>query len=201
MSARKNTLAVPSSKFIVILQGVSNSGKSKILDAINKLVNDYFIALPEISLEKSNYYTCIGKNILKKKLMKKDGGTAKDYKIVYGLNYKEINFNIGIATGGDTAKIINDAMDLFEKGDDNLSENDCFWKENGCDLILIASKSKGESYDALDLRKSGYKCYTLCSFKIDDDHIPKDFVDNYAKQIFEIIFEWIDIIPKPFKKQ
>jgi hypothetical protein len=110
--------------------------------------NNYLIYRCEINSKKRVFMTKIihvrgssnsGKSTSIRLFLEKMGiylpTDPKDFKIVFPHNNNGEEIKIGVASGGDNEKIV--------------KENFKFFAGHDCDIIVCASKSRGESYDAV----------------------------------------------------
>jgi signal recognition particle GTPase len=162
---------VPSQKYVVALQGMSNSGKSKTLKALSSIIK--------------NTNEC------------KNNGDTTTVSEKYGVDFRQIikwtyngnNFNLGLATGGDDPEIIESCMEFFK-------ENNCdiifiptragrgHNKGNTVDTIYNYAHPYGLYSDTPP--KKEYILIPFCS-----GHLDIEFYEEKYEDMAQLIFDMI----------
>jgi hypothetical protein len=206
-------LNIPSQKYIIILTGDNDSGKSTSLDSLNDKIDEYFNEHRSYEQKRSFYFSCAKKHTsTKNKKQRKEKyyndiyTTRKycDYMIVHGVKTDTESFFVGVCTGGDDERTIRDALDFFETGKfSSTSKEDCFWGERGCDLFFLPVRSdKGNALFNFNTKKhkTDKCCYELITLYAKKETDKDKFKVQDEKMSEALYHEFKDKLPIWLKK-
>lgn len=149
-------------KILIVLEGVSNSGKTTTLNKLIKL------------LENKNKIRLIDKEKKDDNILSNENMNDIRCIFEYTLSNNTV-LTIGIATGGDTEKIVSDNIEYFNK--------------NNCDIMINATKSKGKTVDYIHKFIKNNKNITFLPFYKATNKEEHD--EKLAQDILKTIFKYV----------